>query len=197
LKSNVKKREKQRSGFLRIVDVFHDVFDDADYADVPAWPPDAFCFAAAILHQSGAYTRVSSGLDLASDFKSRQAREKNIETTGKEWRTSKNAPPLVIKWWNTVRNASQLPLSSIVSHDALTAALINLLATADEACRGVGMSLREEDPFLTEAEFVLENCDNVTLCKAIHPTPNTSLSFRVISALFSQKLTYYWPHCKD
>ena len=69
-----------------------------------------------------------------------------------------------------MKKMSETPLKDIRPSDELTAALINMVAVADEACRGVGMSSAEDDPFLLEADVVLLTSENVTLCKSIDPT---------------------------
>ena len=69
---------------------------------VPAWPPDVFCLCAAILQNSGAYSRVLDdrrGLDAAESSKKRALRLRRV---GKSWtasfesgETSKRSPGLV------------------------------------------------------------------------------------------------------
>ena len=57
-----------------IADVFEDVFAGQPYGRVPIWPPDVFCFAAAVLHQSGAYTKVDKKI-VNRDFAKNVSRE--------------------------------------------------------------------------------------------------------------------------
>ena len=169
-KSAKPSRRKPRAGILKIRHVFADVFAADEYGEIPVWPPDVFCFAAAVLHQSGAYTRIASGLPLAADFGSKEAREKTLDQMGEEWRTSGKPPSLAVQWWNLIKKNAATPLKDVLWNDRLTAALINLIAVADETCRGIGMSQFVHDKFLWEAEFVLIDSDSLTLCKTIDPT---------------------------
>jgi hypothetical protein len=169
-KNPTKTPKGRQSERLRIADVFADVFGGMPYDDVPRWPPDVFCFVSAVLHQSGAYTRVTSNLGLSADFQSPQVREERIREIAEQWKTLSTPPTLVVKWWNTVKEASHTVLKGLISNDKLVAALINLVAVSDETCRGVGMAVFDDDSFLLDAEVVLLTSEHVTLCKEINPS---------------------------
>jgi hypothetical protein len=191
---------KAQDNGYKISDVFQDMFCKISYGAIPEWPPDVFCFAAAVLHQSGAYTKVSSKLNLDQDFPASSTREEGLAEIAGEWKISQRIPPQVTKWWNIVRKAKQIPLRSIVQDARVTGALINLIAVADEVCKGVGMSY-DNDPFLFDVEMVLLLSDNITLCKevdpsryAVLPKMHTAQSGLTIRS-FSHHLAFL--HCRE
>jgi hypothetical protein len=196
----------QRSKELSVADVFVDVFGDLTYGNVPTWPPDVFCFVSALLHQSGAYTRVTRDLALSKDFGASQLREEGIRKIGEEWKLSSTPPSQVIKWWNIVKEAQSTPLKMLIENDSLVAVLVNLLAVSDDTCRGIGMAITDDDPFLLDAEVVLLTSNHVTLCKTINPsryavlpkmhTAQSGLTIRSFSHhlafLHSREMTARW-----
>lgn len=160
-----------QSRVLRISDVFDDVFAGAPFSGPPRWPPDLFCFAASVLQKSGAYTRVTCGLNLWQDFSSPSDRAEKLRALGEKWQTSKLVPKLVFAWWDVVKSARHLPLRQTLSEDGdgVTAALINLLAIADEASRGFGITEQDaQDRFSFEAEFTLAASGYLTLCRTVN-----------------------------
>ena len=92
------------------------------------------------------------------------------------------------------KKSKDLPLTSLGEQKTILAALVNFLASADEACAGLGISLTSSgnDTFTKIAELSLFPADNgSTLCKRIHPsrarvlpkchTPQTGLTIRSFS----------------
>jgi len=143
-----------------------------------SWPPDAFCFAATALQRSSAYTALVGAGKPQLDFKhAEEDREDALEMIGKKWRFAagkdKLPPPIVRKWLELVRSNRALPLTALGTRKRVLAALINILAAADEACAGLGISLTsaDDDEFTRIAESQLfPREDGSTLCKRIHPS---------------------------
>jgi hypothetical protein len=135
--------------------------------EMPRWPPDVFALGAALLQQSGAYTR------LVGEWQRRRGRTwcKHIAKIGKTWRNNSIArtplPKDVTKAWEIVLSADAVTIDSIGNHKKLYEALFELVAAADEACQGVGIPPLEDD-FEEVALDLLE--DNHTLCKLIGPS---------------------------
>jgi hypothetical protein len=164
-----------------------------------AWPPDAFCFIATALQRSSAYTGLVGPGKPELDFKHREDdREQAIQKIGERWRTSaakgKLPPQVISKWLREIRRNRNLPLAKIKSRKRLLAAMMNLLAAADESCAGLGISFTssDNDGFTQAAELQLYPDKNgSSLCKNIHPskarvlpkchTPQTGLTIRSFS----------------
>jgi hypothetical protein len=143
-----------------------------------AWPPDAFCFAATALQRSSAYTALVGSKKPRLGFKHRKtSRADALEEIGRRWRTAAakaQLPPKPVgDWLAEIRTARNLPLTNIKSRKRILAALVNLLAAADEACYGLGISLTssDNDEFTKIAEDELLPGENgSTLCRNIHPS---------------------------
>jgi hypothetical protein len=164
-----------------------------------AWPPDAFCFAATALQRSSAYTALVGSRKPRLQFKHGQEnRAEALEEIGRRWRISaakdKLPPKVVREWFGKIRSSRDLPLTRLSTRKQVLAALVNLLAAADEACYGLGISLTssDNDEFTKIAEGQLFPTENgSTLCRNIHPsrarvlpkchTPQTGLTVRSFS----------------
>lgn len=164
-----------------------------------AWPPDAFCFIATALPRSSAYTGLVGPGKPNLDFKHRgDDREAAIQNIGERWRTSaakgKLPPQIISTWLKEIRYNRELPLLKIRSRKRLLAAMVNLLAAADESSAGLGISLTssDNDAFTRAAELqLLPGKNGSSLCKNIHPskarvlpkchTPQTGLTIRSFS----------------
>jgi hypothetical protein len=175
---------------------------------VPTWPPDVFCLCAAILQNSGAYSRVLDdrrGLDAAESSKKRGLRLRRV---GKSWTASfeSGKPPReVLDLWTRIFANKSTPLNELGTDSGSTCrnALVDLLAVADEACVELGIykidSRRRElgglGAFRFQAEKLFVNSmtapEGATLCKEIHPsrarvlpkmhTPQSGLTIRSLS----------------
>jgi hypothetical protein len=109
-----------------------------------SWPPDAFCFAASVLQKSAAYTSLVGDDKPVLGFKHKEKDRANaIESIAIQWRDlagAEQSPPLFIKRWiGYIKAKRDVPLGSIASHKKLLAALVNLMAAADEACFSLGI----------------------------------------------------------
>ena len=175
---------------------------------VPAWPPDVFCLCAAILQNSGAYSRVLDdrrGLDAAESSKNRALRLRKV---GKLWTASFESgkpPKAILGLWARIFANKSTPLNELGTDSGATCrnALVDLLAVADEACAELGIfkidSRRRElgglGAFRFQAEKLFVNSmsgpEGATLCKEIHPsrarvlpkmhTPQSGLTIRSLS----------------
>jgi hypothetical protein len=159
--------------------VFEYLFQSSDISMwTISWPPDAFCFVATALQRSSAYTALVGTGKPRLDFKHAQEdREEALEAIGRKWRAaagkSKLPPPVVRKWLEIVRSNRALPLTALGRRKQVLAALLNILAAADEACAGLGISLTstDDDEFTRISESQLFPMENgSTLCKRIHPS---------------------------
>lgn len=159
--------------------VFEYLFETHDmWLESIAWPPDAFCFAATALQKSSAYTFLIGSTKPNLGFKhSKTDRADALEEVGNAWRAAsgkgKGPPTLVGGWLATIRASRELPLAELGGHKKVLAALLNLLAAADEACFGLGIYLTsaDNDRFTKTAELRLFPRENgSTLCRRIHPS---------------------------
>jgi hypothetical protein len=165
---------------------------------------------AAILQCSGAYVAVVDDRQSFLTGRTSAQRADEMERIGIEWRDkyvlSNGVPKEVQEWWNVVVSEAHLAISRIGASRKCTAALLNLLAAADEACQGVGVysvglkkgaTLQEEreSSFLQLTEMLLLLSQSIahgaTLCQEIHPsrgrvlprmhTPQSGLTVRSLS----------------
>ena len=110
------------------------------------WPPDVFAVVATILKKTGTYTALverwpmeGAGMVSADEWLD------VIVAEGAAWRKSCErrlpapAPARVAGWWKTVLDNRAASAMDIKSQPALTAALLQLCASADEACRDIGI----------------------------------------------------------
>src|ERR1051326_6521771 len=177
---------------------------------VPAWPPDVFCLAATALQKSGAYSVLVDDRppDLTFGIPRGVHRPTFMREIGMLWRnvatTKKRVPHQLEQWWRVVVEHFSLSLLQLPRKRRCIAALVQLLAAADEACAGVGISISgpltrsdwrtaKPDPFLAEAEARLLRTvkSGSSLCRNIDPsrarvlpkmhTPQTGLTIRSLS----------------
>ena len=175
---------------------------------LPDWPPDVFCLCAAILQNSGAYSRVID--HVGSKFKSETSKQRasRMRKAGIAWKRSIGSgrpPKAVSNLWAKVFKGRTTVLSDLGSDEAseIRNALLELLAISDEACADLGIykldpKLRHDGglgAFRFEAEnlFVksMSAAGGATLCKGIHPsrarvlpkmhTPQSGLTIRSLS----------------
>lgn len=109
----------------------------------PYWPPDVFALCAAILQSSGAYTAVVDDRQQFLGSGNSRKRAETIRKIARDWRINhamqQSVPRAVQSWWKIVLASGPLPIRKINTSPRCTKALLNLLATADEACSGVGV----------------------------------------------------------
>lgn len=175
----------------------------------PSWPPDVFCLSAAILQNSGAYSRVVNDGSPADNARESRRRARELRTVGAAWAESVSAnrrlPRQVAVWWKTVFLARRMTLIELGSEEASSCrnALMNLLGAADEACVELGIHKIDRQvrtggglgAFRFQAEYVLvesmSSSEGATLCKDIDPsrarvlpkmhTPQSGLTIRSLS----------------
>jgi DNA gyrase inhibitor GyrI len=118
--------------------VFEHLFQTSQIlpADI-SWPPDAFCFAALALQKSSAYTFLVGGERPVLKFKhTKKERVEALESVGEQWRDAaaenRRAPAVVIKWLSLIKENSGLALQDLKKRKTVLAALLNLMAAADE-----------------------------------------------------------------
>jgi len=176
---------------------------------VPSWPPDVFCLCAAILQNSGAYSRVVDDSDAVNRTGESKKRAQNLSRIGTAWAKAVSAnrqpPRQISNCWSAVFKARKIELHALGDEDASLCrrALMDLLGAADEACAGVGidkidLQLRVGGglaPFRFKAEGILvesmSSPGGATLCKGIDPsrprvlpkmhTPQSGLTIRSLS----------------
>jgi hypothetical protein len=113
----------------------------------PAWPPDLFALVCAALHKSGAYLTALERWPPPKTGNGPQSLEEwagEIRLVGAAWRScalKEMVPERVRTCWELLVQQRQTLLSSLQKPDAfaVTSALLELLAMADEACVGVGL----------------------------------------------------------
>jgi hypothetical protein len=174
---------------------------------LPAWPPDVFCLCAAILQNSGAYSRVLEDRRAGAAENSKQL-ARRLRRIGKAWTKSfenRKPPKEVVELWSRIcaDKSTQLNGLGTDAGSSCRSALLDLLAVADEACVELGIykidSRRREGgglgAFRFEAEKLFVNSmsgpEGATLCKDIHPsrarvlpkmhTPQSGLTIRSLS----------------
>jgi hypothetical protein len=175
---------------------------------VPDWPPDVFCLCAAILQNSGAYSRVIDDVGSKSKNETGKQRASRLRKVGLAWKksfASRISPKTVSALWREVFIGRTTVLSDLGSDEASAVrnALLELLAISDEACADLGIykldpQLRDDGglgAFRFEAEnlFVksMSGAGGATLCKGVHAsrarvlpkmhTPQSGLTIRSLS----------------
>ncbi len=152
----------------------------------PWWPPDAYALALTILRDADAYARVVERWPPGTQSRADAAAwEQLVKDIGAEWRScagQRRRPPRPVEtWWKTVLERKDLQLARVRSDDGLSAALLHLVAAADEASHSAGSwshtratqgsgraSRRRADPF---AELALRRLyDADTLAMTIDPS---------------------------
>ena len=134
----------------------------------PVWPPDLFAVAATLLKKGGGYLSCvhiwpPSSSPFAADYAN------HIGAAGEEWRRSSTPPSTVEQLWNTVRSKSHTPIDELQEDMELCAALVQLVAVADEASAGLGLA-RSGDAFISRGrELLFEMGRKVTsACHLVH-----------------------------
>ena len=175
---------------------------------VPDWPPDIFCLCAAILQNSGAYSRVIDDVGSKSRNETSKQRARRLRKAGFAWKKSFGSgtpPKIVSNLWTEVFKGKRTVLSNLGTDEAslVRNALLELLAISDEACADLGIykldpKLRDDGglgAFYFEAESLFVKSmsapGGATLCKGIHAsrarvlpkmhTPQSGLTIRSLS----------------
>lgn len=101
------------------------------------WPPDVFALAASVLKATGAYVEVLSEWRPKGMNAAQWAGHARV--VGRRWRQLDSVPEEVMKSWSAVASFPGR-LSEVSRSKKTTAALLQLVAFADEACAGVGIA---------------------------------------------------------
>ena len=108
-----------------------------DLETFPSWPPDCFALCMALLKRTGAYAQLLRDWPPAKDAPL-AAWTATIGDLGEKWRQHWFPFEGLIDEWQIVCQSLELPLSDAREHGGLCEARMKLVATADEACEGVG-----------------------------------------------------------
>jgi hypothetical protein len=164
----------------------------------PGWPPDVFAMCAAVLHATGAHRRLFSDNGIgANPVADPTSWPDTAEEMGKSWKTAinnrdyksfdkenddrplasqLNANPAQLRsrasaidqWWRQLIDLGQMPLVDVFAHDDLPALLVQIIAVADEASAGIGISRFERDlTFLKVVESAMTRNKNKSCCADI------------------------------
>jgi len=161
----------------------------------PWWPPDCFALCLALLKRTGAYAQILRDWPPPStEDDPLWAWTDEVRKLGKRWRQDWLPFSGLDGEWQIVRQSFDLSLSEARNRRALCEALMKLVATADEACEGVGapidQAVSEYDPIQDlGADYLIERG---TLCsEEINPsrlrvlprmhTPQNGLTERSLS----------------
>jgi len=113
---------------------------DNEWRVPPSWPPDLFCVAATLVEASGCYA--DPGLVLSrNDVERSEKRDRSqlAAAVGDEWRTNGNTPVAVYDTWSKLlAHERDYVSASAGAGSGWKRAALELLAFADEACRGIG-----------------------------------------------------------
>jgi hypothetical protein len=158
----------------------------------PIWPPDAYALAASALQRSDGYACcVRSGWPRNVRSWARAA-----SRLGKQWRRAAvgegKMPQELLAVWRALRRSRGIALDDLQEHPDVCRHLLQLIAAADEASQGVGLSQHKgwEDPFWAKAILLLLR-DVASLGEGVHPsravvlpkihTPRSGITLRSIS----------------
>ena len=110
------------------------------WSDPPAWPPDLFAVAATLAERSGLYTEPGIALSTTPEGRDRKrARSDEAIRIGHGWSRSVMTPRPVNALWSRLWRQRREPLATPAGGGQdWKAAVMQLLAIADEACSGVG-----------------------------------------------------------
>lgn len=179
----------------RLLDFAFGRLDDPD--EPLRWPPDVFAVVAALLKRSGAYVDIVAALPRSA--RKAKTRARRLSSLGVAWRKSALRPrsPLpspIRSWWRHLVSQRGISISSLRHEPRLLESLLGLLASSDEACKGVGvLTKRRLDAFDRRAIKLIAKwrASGSSLCRLIHPsvfsvlpklhTPVSGLTLRSLS----------------
>jgi len=168
---------------------------EASDAAILAWPPNVFALVAMALQRSGAYAHVLNSVWPPLDGKKPKSWAHKIGRIGSAWRRSATddgeLPREIADWWSVVTASFACPLSEIARAPALSEALLQLSAAADEASVGVGSTEKNPDDYAIRATLMLMDSRGATLANRIHTsklrvlpkqhTPSGGMTIRSLS----------------
>lgn len=124
------------------------------------WPPDVFAVVASVLRRWGGYTSVIDPWpprDPTGAIQSQRVWANQMESLGLQWRQAvreKQPPPQsIVARWKVVDGARTTAVRAL-EREPVGTALLELVALADEACAGVGVSVSaaQDSPSSASAE---------------------------------------------
>jgi hypothetical protein len=102
----------------------------------PSWPPDCFGLCLALLRRTGAYAQLLRDWPPATGTLA--AWTADVRDVSQSWRKSSFQFGGLASEWLTVCESFELSLQQLSDRRPLCEALMKLVATADEASKGVG-----------------------------------------------------------
>lgn len=164
------------------------------------WPPYSFLAAALLLKRSGAYRRVLEEWPPKGNSK---AWDKALKSLGHQWRMSsdvalrtgrRSKPPARVKvLWRMIRTHAGTLIDAIAADEVFSAALVELLAAADESAEALGLAVasagqrakyfaRQGDIFLnTKASLTPDVAPSLGAVLPKQHTPSTGITLRSMS----------------
>lgn len=179
------------------------------WAAFSSWPPNVFAFTSLLLEESGAY-RFAVSPRAPHEWPPSPGWNALIAETARAWTAcavEERACKRILELGEVLREHRKTPLSSLARGDAwdLVTALLELHATADEACAGVGIPMAESfDRFVYRANLELAEKD--TLARVANGTmtvlpklrtPQAGISIRSLSQHLSahrSEVRVRWRH---
>jgi hypothetical protein len=151
--------------------IVNQVCPESRFDQAVLWPPDAFAIAGWLLQSSGTYS-----LAVHDDLLDEGERVLTVLSEGgKKWRraaaTGEPLPAVVERQWKVVREHKQTLFHEVPKTRELVAALLNIVALADEACHGVALPRTNGTTDLfyeTAVELLAVHPE--TLCQIVPPT---------------------------
>lgn len=124
------------------------------------WPPNVFALTSVLLGESGAY-RMAVSPPGAHAWPPAPSWSRRIRRTGKAWRAwavlDQPMPPRVAECGQVLGEALPLALRALEDPACwrVCAALLELHASADEACAGAGLSISQSESNVMDVAFLL------------------------------------------
>jgi hypothetical protein len=128
---------------------------------VPRWPADVFAVAGLILKSSGAYADIVR--DWPPNGTALDPWNKQVRSVANRWRVGwrHSVPGRVTFLWKAIISAADIPIARLRTRRIVVDSLLELIALADEACRGVGFVGTGD--FSVEASTRLEKASSLSL----------------------------------
>jgi len=112
-----------------------------DFLSAPVWPADLFCAVATLVDMSGCHTFATDLMAKKSEHTKYLKKVRRISTSPQWVPENETVPADLQSDWDAIvlPNAR---IDAICSDENAVRALLTLLAAADEACEGIGWSMR-------------------------------------------------------
>jgi len=167
---SVRRARNRRAKTLTVGELLDYVMPSSSRNAALLWPPDAFAAAATVLQRSAGY------LSVIDEWPPNRRKTWNatMRAAGAQWRaaagrqTAAAIPARVREWWRELTHPSvrELPIDELRSQNqSAVCAALQILAAADEACKGVGRPGGPADAF--DARSFDYIGDGRTLCSKV------------------------------